>query len=464
LLLDGKPLPPSAVDILPSAASTSSGEGSLRLVVRLPQSLLGKTVVAIRSSTALSSTQLAGKSRITLPLAIPDQLARTSASIMCPVSNGRLFLWDGEEAGPWLLTSAEESASSTMPKTLESNSLVASASKPTNELSLKLEPTGSAAPADIYEDAVWAQTWIAGGERQDRFVYRLQTNARRLEIALPSELDGERFEAMVGGVIVPAVRVGSGALAVELPTGQGSRLITLELRRRTPQRLAAWDHISTAIPSIVNGTSSAPFVWQLVLPRQYDATSVSTGLGAEYSVGWNGLGWGRQPTQSQVDLEQWTGASKAPEPGPSSNQYLYSAFEAPAVARVEVVRHIWILVAAGLAALAVGLMLVYTRIVRSGLFWTLVCVAAGVLLLAYPEAAGLLVQAITIGGVFTVISALTMWLLTDAERTVTAPIQAAPASSIVSMAATQSWMADAAEEPDHSAASAPSYHPSGSAP
>jgi hypothetical protein len=103
----------------------------------------------------------------------------------------------------------------------------------------------------------------------------------------------------------------------------------------------------------------------------------------------------------------------------------------------------------------------YTRVGRSAPFWLALCAALAVLLLAYPETVVLVVQAIFLGGVFSLVSALTRWLLSSEgqSRIIAA---APPASSVGSLAATQAWVSDSAES-DGAVASAPSFHTSGSA-
>jgi hypothetical protein len=166
-----------------------------------------------------------------------------------------------------------------------------------------------------------------------------------------------------------------------------------------------------------------------------------------------------------VYIERWTGAAKAPAPGASTNQYVYTAFTAPARARVEMVRAVWIVLAAGLTALIIGLVWLYTRIARTAAFWLTVCIAAGVLLALFPGAAVLMVQATLIGVVFTAVSALTKWLLADGQPAAVtmAPSAAAP-SSAASVAVTQSWAADGSANSGRTSTQAPSFHTSGSAP
>jgi hypothetical protein len=160
-------------------------------------------------------------------------------------------------------------------------------------------------------------------------------------------------------------------------------------------------------------------------------------------------------------LERWTGAEQAPTPPASTNQYLYSGFEPPAELQVMAVRRVWLVVAAGLCALGIGLVWLRTRVGRSTIFCAVVCVAAATLLLSYPEAAVLLVQAAAIGVAFTALSALIEWLMADTQQTRPAPTTAV-GSSVASLAATQPWVSE--HPASGSQVSTPSLQSSGSAP
>jgi hypothetical protein len=236
---------------------------------------------------------------------------------------------------------------------------------------------------------------------------------------------------------------------------------TLELRRHTPLRIGSWGKQSVAFPQIEGANAWSPFFWQLVLPPDLAALSTPPGMSAEYRLGWQGLRWGREPTQSQRDLERWTGAVNAPTPGPRTHQYLYSAFQPPDSVHFIAVRRIWLVVAGGLAALAVGLAWLYTSAARSPAFWLALCIAALGLLFIYPEAVVVIVQAVVLGGAFTLLSMVTQWLLAGTQPQRLSPT--AVPSSIASLTATQPWTAEAGGA-GVSVASGPTYQASGSAP
>jgi hypothetical protein len=338
--------------------------------------------------------------------------------------------------------------------------LHAQSSQRVRVLPLRIEPSNIRPPDETRIEAAWAQTWVAGGMRQDRFVYRFHTSGVSVAVVVPSHFDA--LEVLLDRQVAAADRSRRGIVAVEVPAGDRLGAHTLELRRHTPLRIGSWGRQGVVFPRIEGANSWTPFFWQLIVPPDLAALATSSGMSAEYRLGWQGMRWGRQPTQSQRDLEQWTGAIQAPTPGPRTNQYLYSAFEPPPFVEFVAVRRIWLVVAAGLAALAVGLAWLYTSVARSAAFWLAVCISAVGILFIYPEAAVVMVQAVILGGAFTLLSMVVQWLLAGARPR--QPLSTPAASSVASLGATQSWIAEPAGEPAVPAPSGSTYQATGSAP
>ncbi len=441
LLLDGQPLEATAFEVQPLSATAAAMELNRRLVVRLPRPTVGRTVVQLRSIYAIDESQQAGRAKITLPLAIPALPAATRANIVSPAGQARIALWSDAETEPWRAIAPDSTG---VGVDLQPALLQASAAKPVGELSLRLEPSLGATPAEVRCDATWVQTWVVGGQRQDRFVYRFRTSAPQVELVLPDDFEGRPLEAVLDGQVIPADRSGA-RLTVVLPQGDGSQAHTLELRRHAPQRIAATTGLSASFPLMENVQGTRPFFWQLIVPRDMAVVSTPSGMNGEYKLGWREWSWGRQPTQGQDQLEEWTSATSAPELPASTNEYLYSAFDSPESANVQLVRRAWLIIAAGAGALAVGLVALYTNLGRTAGFWLAAIIAAVASLAAYPEAAVMLVQAIFLGGTFTIVSLLTRWLLADVRIRRSAP--PAPPSSVASLTATQPWLG---ERPDDS--------------
>ncbi|MBA4106210.1 MAG: hypothetical protein C0485_10665 [Pirellula sp.] len=443
LLLDGKPLASSAIEILPLAPSAvGTADGDLRLLVRLPRPAVGRIVLQIRSSYPLSESQRLGQTKITIPLATPAQPTTARATISSPAGEARVTLWAEGQNELWRSTAPEATG---VGGQQQPALLTATASKPVSELPLRLEAALGAEPLDLRAEATWIQTWIVGGQRQDRYVYRFRTSAPQVDVALPDDFVGRPLEVKLDGQTIPA-NISGSLLSVALPPIESPQAHTLELRRQAQQRLAVAAGVGAEFPKLEHVQGSCPVYWQLIVPRDMAVVTTPEGMNGEYRLGWREWNWGRQPTQSQADLEQWTAALAAPTIPASANEYLFSAFDAPAHASVRLVRRAWLIIAAGAGALVIGLVALYTNLGRTAGFWLAAIIAAAAALAAYPEAAVLLVQAIFLGGAFTIVSLATRWLLADVR--IRRSSQPSPASSVASLTATQPWLA---ERPDDSA-------------
>jgi hypothetical protein len=441
LLLDGKPLTSSAVEVLPlRPTAVSSADGNLRLLVRLPRPVVGRVSLGIRSTYRLDESQQAGQAKISVPLATPAQPVVARARIASAVGEAQVGLWSDDQTDLWRAVAPEATG---IGGEQQPPVLAATAAKPVSELALRLEPIPGNQPSDLRVEATWVQTWVVGGQRQDRYAYRVRTSAPRVELRLPDDFAGRPLEVKLDGTPVP-IDVAGDLLTVALPAVESPQARTLELRRQAPQQLVAAAGIGVDFPKLEHAQGSGPFYWQLIVPRDMAVITTPEGMNGEYRLGWREWSWGRQPTQSQADLEKWTSASAAPELPASANEYLYSAFDAPTQASIRMVRRAWLIIAAGAGALAVGLVALYTNLGRTAGFWLAAIIAAAAALAAYPEAAVLLVQAIFLGGAFTIASLVTRWLLADVR--VRRSSQPTPASSIANLTATQPWLAERQDE------------------
>ena len=461
LLIDGKPLPSNSIEILPLVnGANRANEEKLRLLVRLPRPTVGRTSLQIRSVYGLSAAQRAGETKIVAPLAVPTRPAKSTARLSTGPAQPRLALWENGPSDAWV-TSAPESTGVGVDDEAASKSLIATSAQAVDQIALRLEPPSGAPSLDLRVEGTWAQTWVVGGQRQDRFVYRFRTSAQQVELVLPSELEGRPLETILDGRVIAADRKAE-RLTVALATNDKLQSHTLELRRQAPQRLAPSGTLTAEMPTFANAENGGPVYWHLVVPRDMAVVTTPEGMNGEYKLGWRDWSWGRQPTQTQADLERWTVATKAPALPASTNEYLFSSFDVPPALSASLVRRAWLIIGAGAGALAVGLACLYTPVGRSAGFWLAILIAAAGGLAAYPEATVLLVQAVFLGGVFTLVSVATKWLLADIR-----PHRAsysAPPSSVASLTATQPWLADNQEDSGVAATSGTVRHASEAAP
>jgi hypothetical protein len=192
-------------------------------------------------------------------------------------------------------------------------------------------------------------------------------------------------------------------------------------------------------------------IWQLVLPRGLALIGAPAGLSREYQGNWRDLAPGGQAPLEQADLERWTGATKAQAPTAGANEYVFSALEVPVELHITIVRRAWIVLAAATVALLAGLLWLHTDVGRTPGLWFAICVAVVALAWSYPELTTILGQAIAIGGVVAMLSAITRRMVRPAVRR--APANVPPSSIHAHTATTQHWV------PERSSGSSPSATP-----
>ena len=180
---------------------------------------------------------------------------------------------------------------------------------------------------------------------------------------------------------------------------------TLELRYRRASSDRVLTRRRLTPPQMVGMKALTDVYWQIVLPGDRHVIQSPPQLAAASEWQWLGSFWGRRPTRSQAELEQWVGASTQQAPTAAQNEYLYSGL-AP-VSSIEVVtapRWFIVLVSSG-SVLALALAWIYVPAVRRR--WVVVavaCLLAG-LAVAYPTPAMLIGQASVLGVVLAALAA-----------------------------------------------------------
>ena len=250
-------------------------------------------------------------------------------------------------------------------------------------------------------ERAWFQSWITSGQRQDRAVFRFRTAHATIFVQLPAGLENTEIEVLLDSKPWHYERVDDHRLAMVLPPEGLTASHSLELRYQTPTVLPSWGKSQSELPRLECRLASAPIYWQLILPRGWQVATSPAELLPDYWLGWKNYRWGRQPTLSQADLEQITDAVSAMAPTPMSSQYVYRAFEMPAEIEIGVLRQVWLWLVGTLVAFALGSLMLYTRLARSGLFWLGLALALLAGIFSYPEITLLAVQVVLAGGLMT---------------------------------------------------------------
>ncbi|MEM8943828.1 MAG: hypothetical protein AAGD11_01490, partial [Planctomycetota bacterium] len=250
-------------------------------------------------------------------------------------------------------------------------------------------------------DRAWIQSWIAFGQRQQRAVFRFRTPHDRVTVQLPEVLDSATFEVILDGEPSTYRHLADSRLELALDQPHSTQAHTLEVRYQSTATLADISNIRCEFPRLECRIASAPIYWQLILPQGWQTLQAPDSLLPDYWLGWRHFRWGRQPTLSQGDLEQITGAVPTMPPAPLSTQYIYRAFEFPTEIHVTAVRQLWIFSFLAIGVFLLGLLSLYTSIARSGLFWLGLSLLLLLGIFSHPEITLLVIEVILAGGTMT---------------------------------------------------------------
>ncbi|NOY30017.1 MAG: hypothetical protein GXP28_07500 [Planctomycetes bacterium] len=375
-------------------------------------------------------------SPLELPLISPNDLVQANGVGVYPAKPIRATLNQTADKGPWSARTESEALEADTTALQTTSLQMKGNGKPTAiPLFLQLE---SKQDLDLptLENA-WLQTWIVGERQQIRAVFLFRTSQQTVVVQLPPSLRNPNMEVLLDGSPSEFKWLTNNRVAIPLPATKQGGKHTLELRYQLEASLAGWRVLHASLPRLECRSNLGHVFWQLVLPRGWHVANGPSQLTAEYQIGWNHTRWGRQPTRDQTDLEDSTGATTAPKPPASSNQYLYSGFAIPDEVRVLVISHLWLMVTCILAAFGMGMLLIATSVAKHVSFWLLLALALAAGAFSYPEFTFLAVQAVFWGGVMTLAATLLKKAFASPPRP---GYVLAPAAQSASTAVTESWI------------------------
>ncbi len=384
----------------PESGDPAGGDLARRVRVVLPQPRLGWFAVELRYSVNRpQSPSSRGSWSIPLGRPVDGRPGECRATVRMPRDLG-VALDPASAAATW------KSAETNRESASQGAEFVATRPEPT--LPLVVHAVDVNLPSATLVERAWLQTWLTGSTRQDRAAFRFRTSGQMVTVELPPETAAEEVEVLLDGQPADGASRETGRISVqmaprsdnrgaEMDQLEAARPHTLELRYRR----ASIDRVLTrrrlTPPQMVGMKAMADVYWQIVLPGDRHVIESPPQLAAASQWQWLGSFWGRRPTHSQAELEQWVGASTQQAPTSAQNEYLYSGL-AP-VSSIEVVtapRWFIVLVSSG-AVLALALAWMYVPAVRRR--WIVVAVACllATLAVAYPTPAMLLAQAAVLG-------------------------------------------------------------------
>ena len=309
-------------------------------------------------------------------------------------------------------------------------SFVFRAERPEMYLPVSVTPGSSLATPATAVERIWLQTWIAPEKVQERAAFRLRTSSSRVTIELAPQTPETDIEVLVDRRPARIVSRDPGQLIIELTPDRDNAALpgtapapyTVELRyRRSIGRTLLARHILTP-PQIVGATSLSDIYWQIILPGDHHIVRSPAQFAAADEWQWLGSVWGRRPTHTQTELEQWSGASSQPSPSLAQNAYLYTGLAPLATIQVITAPRWFIVLVASGGVLALALLWMYVPVVRRGWVLALLACILAASAIAFPAPAMFVGQAALLGIGLAMVASLIYWALArPATWTVVAP-------------------------------------------
>jgi hypothetical protein len=258
--------------------------------------------------------------------------------------------------------------------------------------------------ATIVEQA-WIQTVLLDGPRQDRAVLRFTSDQRELNLVVPTGVDPGKVELWLDHRRVEGTPVG-GKLVIGLPEGFSRGPHRLEAAYRFPAGSAVRGSLSLDLPHLGRDVWVRRLYWQLVLPRNEHVIVSPAGMVPEFTWGWNGNFFGRNPFFEQPMLEVWSGGPHRTPVPLATSRYLYSSLHPVEHCELRTANRTLIVLLASTVALLGGLVLIYVPASRHPAALLLAAVVLGSLAVLYPEPTLLAGQAASLGLAATFLAAL----------------------------------------------------------
>jgi hypothetical protein len=410
-----------------SAASADDAGAPPQRTIRatLPQPRFGRFVIRFRAQWNQSV-----RPAVTVPLAVsllqPAEgrlashraVVQTSREVNAALDEAATTSW--RPGGESIVSAVDLAARAPVGARMSGEWL---APGPEAVLPLVVSGVDPAAPTATNVKRVWLQTWISSNERQDRAAFRFHSVGSQVTIELPPQTPPSEVEVLLDGEPADVVSRVSGRLTIRLdsqdpaapptvgqsPPDSSDRTThvpparTLELRYRQP---ATWPLVARwqlTPPQMVATSTFGEVYWQIVTPADRHVVRPPR-LASASQWQWFGGFWGPRAALSQMELEQWAGATSGRRPTAGQNEYLFSGMT-PITSIDIITAPRWLLVlAASGAVLALAVIWIYVPGIRRG--W--IAVGAACLLAAFgaafPGPAMLAGQAAVLGIVLALLS------------------------------------------------------------
>jgi hypothetical protein len=388
LRVDGLRVAPIAIS-RPSVVDPGAADGPVRVQIALSSPRIG--LCDLEARYALGDWRLVPQSSIrrAIPLVVPLDGTR---------AGNRLVVTASPEVqvsvieGPWR---AHAGAAPLVGVGRTSLELAADEGVGQVELGISLAARQSPHPTTVHR--AFVQTYLNWRDRQDRAVFRLSTDEKKLRVALPPGTVLADTVVLLDGKTVPTSAAGENLLRVDLPETTPDRQWLLDVHCHGTAGHGFHGRSMFELPRLADDAWVQRLYWQFTLPRSEHIIGAPAGVIHECRWGWNGLFWEREPLLGTADLEQWVGVSEDLELTSGEDSYLFSEFGRAGPFEVVILGRAWIVLVASGTALVLGLLLIYVPASRHPAALLAAAMALGAAGLVYPEPTLLAMEAAGLG-------------------------------------------------------------------
>ncbi|MFZ4080838.1 MAG: hypothetical protein ACOYKN_06400 [Pirellula sp.] len=269
-------------------------------------------------------------------------------------------------------------------------------------------------------DGEWVQTIVNAIEQRDRYVARFQTDQRMLRIATTPELIGDA-EWMIDGqrAVVREDSESKGYAIVAIPeegdsTNSDTHVLEVFATQAAPK---GWFRKVQPIgPRLSRNPSSAPMVWQIIVPRTEHLVASTKNTLPMYQWRWSDLFFRRVGTTDQQQLEERFGATRQPVLAQQVNQYDLTSIASTQPLEATFVPSALIWLPVSLIVLLLAVVLKDNRWIRWPWFWALFLGSFFIFSQIAWDVSLLVLQAAVVSVALAVLYALARWVMDRRAR------------------------------------------------
>jgi len=363
-----------------------------RKQVILPATRIGPCEVSIHYSVDFEKLLPRSSIAATIPLVMPHEGELSGNRVLVTAKEGVRVR---QREGPW-----KEAEAGTLPPPLPPpvrRGLQLAAAERTAEVTLAVYLEDQSSAGSTVVSRAWVQTWLGHSFRQDRAVFRLTTTQKSLDLVVPVGVNPADVELWLDGKRTSGQSTPELRLIVALAGAESPREHQLEAVYRFTGGHWEPGRMSLELPHLGREVWVHRLYWQVALPPNEHILGSPADFTGEFRWGWNGLFWGRIPVLEQPQLETWAGARHLTDLPAETNRYLFSSLGTMDRCELRTADRALVVFTASVAALVIGLLLVYVPAVRRPASLLALAVALCAAVLAWPAPSLLLAQASGLG-------------------------------------------------------------------